>query len=159
MATTSGFRVIAMSEKLADHVRETGKSPGYGHPAHTDLADGPWPCRVCLERKEPHGERRILFTYDPFHRLEELPLPGPVYVHEARCERFAGDNRFPDDLRDVPLTFNAYGNGRKLVAQEYVADGRVEPVIEALLARPEVAYVHLRHTRAGCYLARIERAA
>ncbi len=35
----------------------------------------------------------------------------------------------------------------------------VEPVIAALLARPEVAYVHLRHTRAGCYLARIERAA
>lgn len=154
----SGFRVIAMSERLAERVRATRRSPGYGHPVHAETADGPWPCRVCLERKEPRGERRLLFTYDPFHGLEELPLPGPVFVHEEPCVRFAGENRFPDDLRRVPLTFNAYGRGRKLRAQEAVTDGRVEPVIAALLARDDVDYLHLRHRAAGCYLARIERA-
>jgi hypothetical protein len=153
-----GFRVIAMSEQLADRVRVTRESPGYGHPVHAEAADGPWPCRVCLERKEPHGERRLLFTYDPFHGLEELPLPGPVFVHEEPCARFEGDNRFPDDLRRVPLTLNAYARGRKLLAQEYVTDGAVEPVLDSLLAHTEVAYIHLRHTRAGCYLARVERA-
>lgn len=159
MATTSGYRVIAMSDEVAAEVRATGKSPGYGHPAHADEGDGPWPCRVCLKRDNAPGERRLLFTYDAFRDLEPLPLPGPVYVHAESCERFTGDRRFPDDLRRVPLTFNAYAQGRKLVAQEYVEDGAVEPVIEALLALPEVAYVHLRHTRAGCYLARVERAA
>lgn len=154
----SGFRVIAISEQLAERVRATRRSPGYGHPVHAEAADGPWPCRVCLERKEPHGERRLLFTYDAFHGVEELPLPGPVFIHEEPCRRFEGGNRFPDDLRRVPLTLNAYGPGRRLLAQEYVADGAVEPVLEALLARAEVAYVHLRHTRAGCYLARVERA-
>ena len=154
-----GFRVIAMSEELAERVRATRRSPGYGHPVHAEAADGPWPCRVCLERKEPHGsERRLLFTYDPFHGLEELPLPGPVFIHEEPCARFAGENRFPDDLRRVPLTLNAYGQGRRLLAQEYVADGAVEPVLASLLARAEIAYIHLRHTRAGCYLARVERA-
>lgn len=155
----SGFRVIAMSEQVADAARATGASPGYGHPVHADSGDGPWPCRVCLKREHPPGERRLLFTYDAFHGLEPLPLPGPVYVHAERCQRFEGDDRFPEDLRKVPLTLNAYGAGRKLLAQQYVEDGAVEPVIAALLARAEVAYLHLRHTRAGCYLARIERAA
>ena len=153
-----GFRVIAMSEELAERVRATRRSPGYGHPVHAEAADGPWPCRVCLERKEPHGsERRLLFTYDAFDGVEKLPLPGPVFIHEEPCARFAGENRFPDDLRRVPLTLNAYGQGRRLLAQEYVADGAVEPVLASLLARAEVAYIHLRHTRAGCYLARVER--
>jgi hypothetical protein len=154
----AGYRVIAMTEELAEEARATRRSPGYGHPVNEEVADGPWPCRVCLERKEPHGERRLLFTYDAFHGHEELPLPGPVYVHEQPCTRFAGENRFPDDLRRAPLTFNAYGRGRRLRAQEYVADGRVEPVIAALLARSDVDYLHLRSTSAGCYLARIERA-
>ncbi len=157
---TLGYRVIALSEKFADLVRSTGKSPGYGHPVHAEEADGPWPCRVCLERKEPKAEvpvRRLLFTLDPFHKLEELPLPGPVFIHEEPCARFTGDDRFPDDLRRVPLTFNAYGKGRKLRAQEAVLDGAVEPTIEALLSRPDVDYLHLRHRSAGCYLARIER--
>jgi hypothetical protein len=158
---TSGFRVIAMSERLADRVRQTRSSPGYGHPVHAETADGPWPCRVCLTRKAepPAGERRLLFTYDPFHRIEELPLPGPVFIHEERCERHREDAGFPEDLRRVPLTLNAYGRGRQLRAQAYVDDGAVEPTIEALLARPDVDYLHLRHKSAGCYLARIERAA
>ena len=158
----SGFRVIAMSEALADEVRATLKAPGYGHPAHVEEAAGPWPCRVCLERKAPapeRRERRILFNYDAFHGVEELPLPGPVYVHEKPCERYREDAGFPDDFRRVPLTFNAYGKGRVLRAQEPVTDGHVEPTIAALLARPDVDYLHVRHRTAGCYLARIERAA
>lgn len=153
------FRVIALSERFAARVRETMKSPGYGHPVHAEVEDGPWPCRVCLERKQtPTGERRLLFTLDPFHAIEELPLPGPVFVHERDCRRYDPAAGFPPDLRRVPLTLNAYGKGRKLRAQEAVLDGNVEPTIEALFARDDVDYLHLRHRSAGCYLARIERA-
>ena len=155
----SGFRVVPIPDEVAAEARASGRSPGYGHPIHADAGDGPWPCRVCLRREHPAGEDRLLFTYDAFHGVEPLPLPGPIYVHRRECERFAGADRFPDDLRRVPLTLNAYGEGRRLLAQEYVTDGAVEPVLEALLALPEVAYLHLRHTRAGCYLARVERAA
>lgn len=153
----SDFRVIALSERFADEVRSTMKSPGYGHPVHAEVEDGPWPCRVCLKRGEPHGERRLLFTLDAFHGVEELPLPGPVFIHEEACARHAEGAGFPDDLRRVPLTLNAYGRGRKLRAQEYVTNGEVEPTIAALFARDDVDYVHLRHKTAGCYLARVER--
>jgi hypothetical protein len=38
-----------------------------------------------------------------------------------------------------------------------VTDGDVETPLAALLARPDVDYVHVRDTTAGCYDLRIER--
>ncbi len=57
-----------------------------------------------------------------------------------------------------PRTLNAYGNGRRLVAQEYVNESSASETIERLLARPEVDYIHVRSTTAGCFTFRIERA-
>jgi hypothetical protein len=44
-----------------------------------------------------------------------------------------------------------------LITQEYVEDGRFEPVIEQLLALPEVDYIQVNSTTAGCYTFRMER--
>jgi hypothetical protein len=152
------YRIVAIPGKVADIVRDTLLSPGYGHPAHAEVAAGYGPCRLCLRTFAVGAERRILFTYDPFHGVETLPLPGPVFIHEGSCERYAEDGGFPEDLRPHALTLNAYARGRRLQAQEYIVDGRVEPVAESLLARPEVAYIHVRDTEAGCFDFRIERA-
>jgi hypothetical protein len=151
------FRVIAISNEVADAVRSTHKSPGYGHPTHTEVATGHGPCRQCLRTFAIGQEHRVLFTYDPFAGTESLPLPGPVFIHETPCERYAEDAGFPADMRSHPLTFNAYGRGRRLRAQEYVADGCVEPVIERLLARSDVDYIHVRDTHAGCFDFSVER--
>lgn len=59
----------------------------------------------------------------------------------------------------TPDTFEAYGRGRRLIAVERTASPeRVAPAVEALLTRPEVDYLHVRNTEAGCYILRIERA-
>ena len=152
------FRVIAIPTDVADAVRTTHASPGYGHPAHAEVATGHGPCRHCLRTFAVGRERRVLFTYDAFSGTESLPLPGPVFVHEAPCERYAEDGGFPADMRSHQLTLNAYGRGRHLRAQEYVADGDVEPVVERLLARSDVDYIHVRDTSAGCFDFAIARA-
>jgi hypothetical protein len=149
--------VIAIPSDVADAVRSTHKSPGYGHPAHAEVATGYGPCRHCLRTFEVGRERRVLFTYDAFNGTESLPLPGPVFIHEGECERYAEDAGFPVDMRTHALTLNAYGRGRHLRAQEYVADDNPDSVIERLLARSDVDYVHVRDTRAGCFDFRIER--
>jgi hypothetical protein len=153
-----GYRIVAIPSEIADVVRSSHKSPGYGHPAHTEVAASYGPCRQCLRTFAVGQERRILFTYDPFAGTESLPLPGPVFIHEAPCERYAEGAGFPHDLRPHGLTFNAYEQGRRLRAQEYVTDGRVEPVIERLFARSDVDYIHVRDTRAGCFDFTIQRA-
>jgi Protein of unknown function (DUF1203) len=151
------YRVVAIPTAIAESVRATLASPGYGHPAHTEVATGHGPCRHCLRTFRVGAERRILFTYDPFDGLEALPLPGPVFVHADACQRYPEDAGFPAELRGLPLTLNGYGRGRRLGAQEYVTNGDVDARIENLLARPDIDYVHVRDTKAGCYDLRIER--
>lgn len=155
----STYRVLAMPEAVAAAVRTTRTSPFSAHPTFADVAKGYGPCRLCLRTFQVGAERRILLTFDPFTGREDLPLPGPIFIHEEACVPYPEDGGFPDQLRAYPLTFNAYGRGRKLHAQEYVTDGRVEAVIERLLARPEVDYIHVRSTSAGCYDLCIERTA
>ena len=151
------FRIIAIPTSVAQSVRKTGTSPGYGHPTSSGIAQGYGPCRHCLRTFKVGQERRILFTLDPFEGLEQLPLPGPVFIHEQDCERFPELGGFPDGLRAHPLTLNAYGRGRRLRAQEYVTDGDIEPLIARLFERREVDYIHVRDTNAGCYDLRVER--
>jgi hypothetical protein len=153
----SRYRVVAMDEDTAAAVRRTGMAPDYPHPAHAEVAGDPAPCRVCLDRFEPGAERRLLFTHDPFRDTVDLPLPGPVFVHEAGCRRYAPDAGFPPSLRDAPLTFNAYGADRALLARERTqAAGEVDAAIDRLLGASGVEYVHVRSTRAGCFLCRLD---
>ena len=151
------YRVVAVGDRIANAVRKTMRSPGYGHPAHSEVATGYGPCRQCLKTFEVGTDRRILFTYDPFYGREQLPLPGPVFIHEHDCERYPGDGGFPVDLISHSLTLNAYAPGRRLVAQKYVSNGLVEPEIQRLLQSSDVAYIHVRDTTAGCYDFSIEK--
>ena len=152
------YHVIAMDEDVAAGVRATRSAPDYGHPAHAEIAADPAPCRVCLDGFSPGAERRLLFTYDPFRDTVDLPLPGPVFIHEDGCARYDAAAGFPPALRDRRLTFNAYGADRTLVARERTeAAAEVDAAIERLLDEPAVEYVHVRSTNAGCFLCRLDR--
>ena len=151
------YCVVAVGDRVANAVRKTRLSPGYGHPAHAEVATGYGPCRQCLRAFTIGADRRILFTYDAFSGKEELPLPGPVFIHERDCERYPEDGGFPVDMLTHRLTLNAYALGRRLVSQRYVSNGVVEPELQRLLQDAEVDYVHVRDTDAGCYDFCIER--
>lgn len=149
---------IAIPTAVAEKVRTSGTSPGYGHPAHTEVATGHGPCRHCLRTFEIGAERRTLFTYDPFHDIESLPLPGPVFIHADSCARYEESNGFPADLLAHPLTLVAYGEGRRMLEEMHVAGGEVQPALDRLFGLPAVRYVHVRDRGAGCYDLRVERA-
>ncbi len=149
-------RIVAIPTKMAEEVRSAQKDPHYGLPVYTAVAKESAPCRHCLRLIAP-GENTTLFTYDAFEGQESLPLPGPVYIHANGCARYAEDAGFPPQLRNR-RTLNAYSRGRKLVAQEYVQDGTVDAKVQQLFARPDVDYIHVRSTDAGCFTFRIDRA-
>ena len=88
------FRVAAIPTAVAESVRSTQKAPGYGFPAHKEVAAGRAPCRHCLRLIKVNQEELYLFDYDPFCELGVPPLPGPVYVHARDCERHEGEERF-----------------------------------------------------------------
>jgi len=153
----NSYRVVAIPTEVAEDVRRTMRAPGYGFPAHAELGADDAPCRHCLRLIAAGKDRRILFTYDRFDGVEALPQPGPVYVHEESCERYPGDGGFPAELRNSPRTLEAYARGRRLLGQEYIGDGKFEPVIEKLFCRPEVDYIQVHSTTAGCFTFRVER--
>jgi len=80
-----------------------------------------------------------------------------VYVHAEDCTQYPEDAGFPEELRGSPRTLEAYARGRRLIGQEYVADGKFEPIVEQLLERRDVDYIQVNSTSAGCYTFRIER--
>jgi hypothetical protein len=153
----TAIRVVAIPTEVANSVRSTMQSPTYGFPAHAELASDDAPCRHCLRTFHAGRDRRILFTYDRFAGVESLPQPGPVYIHADDCPRYSDDAGFPEQLRGSPRTLEAYASGRRLVGQEYVADGKFEVAIDRLFAQKEVHYIQVNSTTAGCYSFRVER--
>jgi hypothetical protein len=153
----TGFRVLPIPATVTDVVRSTLKSPQYGHPAHVELASGYGPCRSCLRQFRTGTEQRILFTYNPFEGVDEYPSPGPIFIHAEPCASFSALSEFPEELRALPLTLEAYGKDRWIVSRERPQAEEVESSIEKLLSTRGVEYIHIRNTEAGCFIARIER--
>ena len=150
------YKVVPISSELARSVRENMKSPQYGHPAFADLASGYGPCRVCLKTFVKGEEERILFTYNAFENLSNLPLPSPVYIHKNECNSFKGYD-FPHELINLPLLFEGYGNSSKLVRRETINKENFTNQIAEIFALSEVNYINIRNAEAGCFVARTER--
>lgn len=117
------------------------------------------PCRVSL-RFTPPGESAILLAYvhqpaphSPFR------ASGPIFVREAARETFDRVDELPPALADsAALSLRAYDGGDMMVDADIVPGAGVRPVIERLLGRADVAYLHAHFAPRGCYLARIDRA-
>jgi hypothetical protein len=77
-----------------------------------------------------------------------------VFVHKTSCERFAASG-FPPELRSFPLALEGYDERGLTVARVRVADP--DASVRDLLARPGVAFAHVRHAEAGCFIARVEK--
>jgi len=151
------YKVVPIASEIARSVRENMVSAQYGHPAFADVAKGYGPCRVCLKTFVKGAEERILFTYNAFENLSDLPLPSPVYIHKDECESF-DENGFPPELIDLPLLFEGFGNDSELVTRDAVKKDGIEDQITEIFAVSAVGYINIRNAEAGCFVARIERA-
>jgi hypothetical protein len=151
------FLVRGIPQEIADEVRRTRRSPGYGHPAHQELAGGTGPCRCCLEPFVPGVDQRLLFTWRPHSAAGELLAPGPVFIHAGHCRAFDGDG-FPEALRVLPLAFEARLSGSRVSELSRRDDVPAEAQMQVLFEEHAADWLHLRHAEAGCFIARVDRA-
>jgi hypothetical protein len=152
------FVVRGIPQEIADEVRRTRCSPGYGHPAHEELASGTGPCRCCLQPFVPGRDPRLLFTWRPPGAQGNLMAPGPVFIHADHCEAFAAQG-FPDSLRALPLAFEARHSGSRVSELSRLKDVPAEAQMRALFEEHGAEWLHLRHAEAGCFIARVDRLA
>ena len=115
-----------------------------------------FPCRVSMAHAAP-GEELILLSFEHQGARSPYRAAGPVFVRKAATRAFDAVNVIPEPVRTRLLSVRAY-DAQDLIVDAEVVDGSVlEPLIEKLLAREDVAYLHLHYARRGCYACRIDR--
>lgn len=124
---------------------------------HISSGDGV-PCRHC-QQDVAAGEAYLILNYRPFPALQPYAESGPIFLHADQCPRYP-------EIADLPPVLAI----RKLVLLKgYNAEdrivygtGQLVPPVElgaaaaAILARPDVAYVHARSAFNNCFQVRIE---
>jgi hypothetical protein len=116
------------------------------------------PCRHCL-REIPAGAPMLVLAHRPFPEPQPYAETGPIFLCADPCERWEGRGLPP--IATVPdylvKGYTAahrirYGTGAVVPAADLADRAR------ALLARDDVAYLHVRSARNNCYQFRVDRA-
>ena len=139
---------------------QAGGPDSNGQPAERHVSDGGGnPCRHCLTYIAG-GETMLIVGHRPFPAFQPYAETGPLFIHAAPCARYCEDAGFPEALKNSPdFILRGYGHDNRIVygtgavvATHDIPDRAVE-----LLARDEIAFLHMRSTPNNCYQLRIER--
>lgn len=137
-----------------------GADDAYGMTPERAISDGDGvPCRHCL-RPVAKGEAYLILAYRPFPALQPYAETGPVFLHTEPCAPHTASGALPPILDSRDYILRGYSAAHRIV----YGTGAVTPTnelaarAESLLARPGVAYLHVRSARYNCFQCRIDRA-
>lgn len=151
---THNLLVNAIDPARLEVVQMTG-ADGHGNQLHPFAATGQGePLRCCLRYAEP-GEQITLMSYAPFEHPSVWREVGPVYIHAARCEGYTPTGRLPDQLAIGPRVLRTYRAGDTMNYEHNTVvtdEADLQPIIERLLGKPDVATVHVRTLAPQCFL-------
>jgi hypothetical protein len=138
---------------------QAGGPDANGMPPERSVSDGSGnPCRHCL-RPIPEGAPMLVLAYRPFPAPQPYAETGPIFLCADPCEGWEGEG-LPPIAQAVPDYLVKGYTGTDRIRY---GTGAVVPVTglaaraEELLARGDVAYLHVRSARNNCYQFRIDR--
>ena len=99
----------------------------------------------------------MLFTLNPFEGVAPIPQPGPVFIHEAECERYEETAGYPVELMPFAAVLDGYDEEQMVRRRERVTDGSQEETVREMMRDPLIQYVMVRDGDAGCFDLRVER--
>lgn len=108
-----------------------------------------YPCRVSLTDADV-GDELLLVPYEHHRTSSPYRASGPIYVRRAARTKLVLD-AVPDVLVRRPLSLRAYDEAGMMASADLVDGRELAPKLEHLLARREVAYVHIHYARPGCF--------
>ena len=154
------LRYSGLPTDFATSLRHGGADAN-GQLPERKISDGDGvPCRHCLGYIEA-GAPYLVFAYRPFPSPQPYAELGPVFIHEDDCPSYDQALGLPVRDRD---------SGEQRILRGYGADDRIVygtgVVVDAdaidstatqILARDDVAYVHMRSATNNCWTLRIDR--
>jgi hypothetical protein len=116
-----------------------------------------FPCRVSL-RDARVGETLLLLNFEHLAVASPYRSRHAIYVREYAEEAQIAVDEIPQVLRLRLLSLRAFDD-KGMMLEADVADGHaVEPLIERMLRRTGVQYIHVHNAKPGCFAARVDRA-
>jgi hypothetical protein len=157
----TNIRFEAMATDVARGY-QSGGLDAYGQSPERRTGDGRFrvPCRHCLADVAP-GEEYLVLAYRPFTTLQPYTETGPIFLHAKACERHPAADSTPGMLRRSPqMIVRGYSADERIVygTGAVVATDRIAETAATLLAREDVAFVHVRSASNNCFQCRIDRA-
>ena len=156
-AKRSRAEIVYVSERGRERERWRYGPPANGPPLRVVAQGLGNPCRHCLQLIR-EGDEKLVLAYRPFDHAQPYAETGPVFLHAADCPRYEADALPAWFAHLTPALVRGYS------AEDWIVyeTGRVVPGTEladtcrSLLARDDVAYVHIR-SKFNCFQARVER--
>ncbi|MDA0341763.1 MAG: DUF1203 domain-containing protein [Proteobacteria bacterium] len=131
-----------------------------GHPAERHISDGDGtPCRHCLADVAA-GEPFLILAHRPFPAPQPYAEQGPIFLHAEPCQTYSKPGEMPAMLlQSKTMIIRGYGDDDRIKygTGQVVATTLLTEKAEELLARDDVAYLHVRSARNNCFQCRIER--
>jgi hypothetical protein len=143
---------VAVDGQRLARMREQGADE-FGNPWVSRVAEGWEPLRCCL-RRAGTGEAIALICYSPWVTASPWMEAGPVFVHFAECDGYLDPQRYPEDFRRSPSMINPFGTDGARVYQHITfvsPDDDHEEAVRLVMSQPEVDFLHVRSSTAGCF--------
>jgi len=154
--TTLRIRGIATDD--VRRLRDGGPDAN-GQPPLVRVAEGVAnPCRHCLGLIA-EGDPKLVLAHRPFDRPQPYAEIGPIFLHQAPCDRYDGDAPPPWFAFMDPAIVRGY-DGEDWIRYDtgdVVRGPEIADACRTILADPTVAYVHVR-SKFNCFQCRVDRA-
>ena len=149
-----------MPSELAAAYR-AGAPDANGQAPERKISDGDGvPCRHCLGYVEA-GAPYLVLGYRPFPAPQPYAETGPIFLHAEECPAYDPVQGLPPRHRKAngQQILRGYGVDDRIVygTGMVVDTADIEREATAILARNDVAYVHMRSATNNCFTLRIDR--
>lgn len=144
-----------------DQVRalQGGGPDDFGQTPERRVSDGTGvPCRHCLQIV-PEGRPYLILSHRPFAGRQAYTEQGPIFLCADACADGSTRDELPPFLLSDHYIVRGYSADERIV----YGTGRVTPRPEilaqcaALLARDDIAFLHIRSATNNCYHVRVEQ--
>lgn len=156
----STIRFVAIPTEIVTAL-QVGRPDANGQSPERHLSDGDGvPCRHCLDLVGA-GEPYLILAHRPFVTLQPYAESGPIFLHAETCLRYPETAALPPMLGSPQYILRGYNCAERIIygTGQIVPTDQITARAAALLARAEVAYIHVRSATNNCFQCRIERAA
>ena len=116
-----------------------------------------YPCRVSLEEAQ-RGDEMLLLPFEHQPASSPYRASGPIFVRRGQAQRRLPPDTLTPYVTKRLMSVRAYG-AEHMIVDATVCEGRdLAHDLRRLMAREDVAYLHLHNARRGCFSCRVDRA-